>query len=127
MITADGTPKILDFGLASITRMSEETEFVTRPNAGISGTPAYLTPEQLLGKPADHRSDQFALGTVLYQCVKGVNPFLRETAPSTFAAILESSPPQGIPGQKVSPQSSIAALRRTRHGVTSKRQNSLPN
>ena len=94
MITADGTPKILDFGLASITRMSEETEFVTRPNAGISGTPAYLTPEQLLGKPADHRSDQFALGTVLYQCVKGVNPFLRETAPSTFAAILESSPPR---------------------------------
>jgi TolB-like protein len=64
---------------------------VTEPDAGASGTLGYLAPEQLLGKPSDHRSDQFAFGIVLFELAKGGNPFRRESGPQTIAATLESA------------------------------------
>src|SRR3954470_2773920 len=67
MITSEGTPKILDFGLARVAATgTDETQWVTEPDGGVGGTLGYLSPEQLLGKPADHRSDQFAFGVLLF-------------------------------------------------------------
>ncbi|HET9887031.1 MAG TPA: protein kinase, partial [bacterium] len=67
------------------------------------GTPAYMSPEQLHGLPADSRSDLFALGVVLYEMIGGKNPFRRDSAAGTLNAILSEEPPsldtkvQGIP------------------------------
>ena len=107
MITRDGYVKILDFGLAKL-RKSEDSTIVgadpTMTATGILvGTPAYMSPEQLHGLPADARSDLFALGVVLYEMIGGKNPFRRDSAAGTLNAILSEDPPllnakvQGIP------------------------------
>ena len=91
MITGDGTPKILDFGLARPPASeTDQTQTLTNANGQIVGTLGYMSREQLLSKGSDHRSDQFSLGVVLYEMAKGVNPFGRVTASQTIAAILET-------------------------------------
>jgi len=93
MITAEGVPKILDFGLARILpAASEQTASLTNADGTVTGTLSYMAPEQLLGRSSDHRADQFAFGTILYELLKGQNPFQRETGPQTIAAILETTP-----------------------------------
>ena len=89
--------KLLDFGLARPvdTPMGESrTLTVTMPGA-IVGTPHYLSPEQLLGEPADHRSDLFAAGAVLYEMLTGQPPFGAgsRTLAQVFHAILTDQPP----------------------------------
>ena len=70
LITAEGRAKIADFGIARM-RSSE-----TRTQTGIIlGSPKYISPEQVVGKRADHRSDIFSLGVILYQCLTGATPF----------------------------------------------------
>ncbi|MBD3872009.1 MAG: protein kinase, partial [Acidobacteria bacterium] len=59
----------------------------------IMGTPGYMAPEQVRGKTADHRSDIFALGCVLYELVVGKRAFGGDTTPDTMAAILKEEPP----------------------------------
>ena len=61
------------------------------------GTVGYMSPEQVLGKPLDARSDLFSLGAVLYEMLSGKRPFQKETAPETMAAILKEEPP-GLSG-----------------------------
>jgi hypothetical protein len=70
MITSEGLPKLMDFGLAGALRGSKLT-----PRGVIVGTPAYLPPEQALGKRSDARSDLYSLGCVLYEMVTGRPPF----------------------------------------------------
>jgi Tol biopolymer transport system component len=70
MISRHGA-KVLDFGLAKMTEGAEPT--ITRPFA-VMGTPAYMAPEQVGGRPADARSDLFALGLVLYEMTTGRLP-----------------------------------------------------
>jgi eukaryotic-like serine/threonine-protein kinase len=71
-ITGDGRVKILDFGLAKLMRPATEQQDQTRTASGvILGTPGYMSPEQVRGQSADHRSDIFALGTVLYEMLSG--------------------------------------------------------
>ena len=89
--------KLLDFGLARPvdTAMGElPTLTVTMPGA-IVGTPHYLSPEQLLGEPADRRSDLFAAGAVLYEMLTGQPPFGAgsRTLAQVFHAILTDQPP----------------------------------
>jgi len=72
MVTAEGAAKLLDFGLAK----SVAVEGATRTIEGaISGTPAYMAPEQIEGKPCDARSDVFSFGAVLYEMLAGTRAF----------------------------------------------------
>src|SRR5271154_2059345 len=79
--------KIVDFGLAHV---SQQTASKTH---GISGTVAYMSPEQTLGRTIDCRSDIWAAGIVILEMLTGRNPFNRETVPATVLAIL-NEPPQ---------------------------------
>jgi serine/threonine protein kinase len=101
-ITSDDRVKILDFGLAKLAQSGPEHQAQTQTASGMAlGTPAYMSPEQVRGHPADHRSDIFALGAVLYEMLAGQRPFLGETSVETMNAILKQDPAP-IPG--VSPQ-----------------------
>ena len=71
-ITSDDRVKILDFGLAKLAQSGPEHQAQTQTASGMAlGTPAYMSPEQVRGQPADHRSDIFALGAVLYEMLAG--------------------------------------------------------
>ena len=68
----------------------------------ILGTPAYMSPEQAQGKPADARSDVFSFGSVLYQMVTGRPAFEKDSPISTLAAVVEQEPrplPAGVPSE----------------------------
>ncbi|MFI5182381.1 MAG: serine/threonine-protein kinase, partial [Thermoanaerobaculia bacterium] len=98
-ITRDGFVKILDFGIAKL--VMPETEGVsqlptdmpqTTGSGVILGTVAYMSPEQATGRSVDARSDQFSLGTILYEMLAGRRPFDRETSAETLVAILREDP-----------------------------------
>jgi len=95
-LTADGRVKILDFGLASVhEEASADAETATITEAGtVMGTPGYMAPEQVKGKPADTRSDIFSLGCVIYEMASGHRAFRGETGVEVIANILKEEPPQ---------------------------------
>ncbi len=98
-LTNDGRVKILDFGLAKLTRPetpsdSDEAPTVqaeTEPGV-VMGTVGYMSPEQVRGKAADPRSDIFAFGAILYEMISGKRAFHGETAADTMSAILKEEP-----------------------------------
>jgi serine/threonine protein kinase len=102
MVTPEGRAKILDFGLAKQAAMAaaspDETLTVvqqTEPGM-IMGTVAYMSPEQARGKPADHRSDQFSFGLILYEMASGRKAFDKPEAVQVMSAILsEEAAPIG--------------------------------
>ena len=71
MFRSDGTPVILDFGIA---RILEATSAITRSGTSL-GTPRYMSPEQLNAKRVDGRSDIYSLGVVLYEMISGAPPY----------------------------------------------------
>ena len=98
VVTADGLVKILDFGLAR--RIPEEafagatmTEESLESAGTISGTLSYMAPEVLRGETADHRSDIWALGVVLYEAAAGRLPFRGRTSFEITSAILHEPAP----------------------------------
>jgi serine/threonine protein kinase len=99
-ITEDGRVKILDFGLAKLTRapLVEEADqrTATQPTeAGVvMGTVGYMSPEQVRGEGVDPRSDIFSLGAVLFEMLTGTRAFRRPSAAETMNAILKEDPPE---------------------------------
>lgn len=97
MLTPERHVKLLDFGIAR--RLAppagglDETSTATTLAGRLFGTLAYMSPEQIEGRPADAQSDIFAFGLVLYEMLTGAHPFPRETAAATASAILTQSAP----------------------------------
>jgi eukaryotic-like serine/threonine-protein kinase len=89
MKTPGGVVKILDFGLARMEGAG--TSGLTQAGV-IVGTPAYMSPEQVLGQRVDFRTDLFAFGVLLYELASGVNPFLAKTVSGTLARIVDDEP-----------------------------------
>ncbi|HWC65504.1 MAG TPA: protein kinase, partial [Thermoanaerobaculia bacterium] len=95
MISKDGFVKILDFGLAKLVETSDTnvSEIPTGTTPGmVMGTVGYMAPEQASGKPVDFRSDQFSLGTILYEMASGRRAFKRDTSAETLVAIIRDEP-----------------------------------
>jgi serine/threonine-protein kinase len=101
MIDADGTVKILDFGLAKA--MPEDSSRSTQANSPtltadytrpgvILGTAAYMSPEQARGRSLDKRTDIWSFGVLLFECLSGTALFRGETATDSMGAILHKDP-----------------------------------
>ena len=101
-VTRDGRVKILDFGLAKLMEPERPglpmTEVSTRTPGTepgvVMGTLGYMSPEQVRGQPADHRSDIFSFGAVLYEMLSGKRAFAGGSAADTMSAILREDPPE---------------------------------
>jgi len=95
MVSADGLVKVLDFGLAKVTRTAEPgaTQSMDLTSEGaVLGTPFYMSPEQAEGKAVDPRSDIFSFGVMLYEMATGRRPFTGDSQTAVLAAILRTDP-----------------------------------
>ena len=90
MLTADGVLKILDFGLARLIADAASSG-LTRAGAML-GTPHYMSPEQAMGQPADHRSDIFAVGLVMYELLTWQKAFTGDSPHVVMHRIAHDSP-----------------------------------
>ena len=98
LVTKDGRLKILDFGLAKLLPSHAQTETLdgvtaAETNAGmVLGTAGYMSPEQVRGEPANHLSDIFSFGSILYEMLSGQRAFKKNTNAETMTAILHEEP-----------------------------------
>jgi Tol biopolymer transport system component len=112
MLTKAGA-KLLDFGLAKMTRATTDAAVSSVPTQDVAltavgtilGTMQYMSPEQLQGRDADARSDIFAFGAVLYEMIAGRKAFEGSTPASVAGAILHTEPPAITTLQPMSPPS----------------------
>ena len=91
MLTGTGLVKIVDFGLAFVATAA------TASQTGTTGTVAYMSPEQAMGRSVDQRSDIWSLGVVLAEMLTGQNPFSGDNIPGIMYAILNEAP-RGVDG-----------------------------
>jgi eukaryotic-like serine/threonine-protein kinase len=88
MVPASGAVKITDFGIARMRSSSVQTQ-----TGMMMGSPKYMSPEQVIGKRADHRSDIFSLGVILYEMLSGAAPFTGESVNAVMYQIVNFVPP----------------------------------
>jgi serine/threonine-protein kinase len=91
LVTATGTIKLLDFGLATIA-MNVDGDLTRTTTSTVSGTAAYMSPEQAQGKRLDSRSDIFSFGAVLYEMLCGVRAFDGGSIADVLSAVLRDEP-----------------------------------
>jgi serine/threonine-protein kinase len=99
MVTPENMVKVLDFGIAKVvasstteTGATDSTEDLWTSSGSVLGTVGYMSPEQLRGRPVDNRSDIWAFGCCLYECLAGRQAFEGETPPERMAATMEREP-----------------------------------
>ena len=85
MITANGTVKIMDFGIAKAGGSMTST-------GQVLGTPNYMAPEQVKGRPLDGRSDLFSFGVILYEMLTGEKPFVGQNVTTIIYKIVNENP-----------------------------------
>ena len=130
MLAARDQVKMLDFGLAKVTRdqgrVVADAETSIRSVAGmIVGTVPYMSPEQVRGVELDARTDVFSFGVVLYELLSGKRPFQGTSTPELMAAILTADPPP-IGGNRAPITVSLQQLvRKTLHKDRSQRYQSM--
>jgi serine/threonine-protein kinase len=88
MVVANGPVKITDFGIARMRASADLTQ-----TGVMLGSPKYMSPEQVIGKRADHRSDLFSLGVILYEMLTGAAPFNGENITALMYQIVNFAPP----------------------------------
>lgn len=94
LVTDDGTPKLLDFGIAKVLSAQDPSETVITRTATRRLTPAYASPEQVRGEPVTAATDVYSLGVVLYELLTGRRPYqLKQRTPAEIErAICEQEP-----------------------------------
>src|SRR5580693_4929228 len=102
MIDAQGNVKIMDFGIA------RSMEAVTRLTGSMVGTPAYMAPEQVGGKPVDYRTDIYSLGLILYEIFTGTPAF---TADNSIAVALKQMREDPPPPHEIEPNIPVGTER----------------
>lgn len=107
MVTYEGVTKLLDFGIAKALGRSNRT------NIGmVKGTSGYMSPEQIRGEPLDGRSDIFALGVVLHECLTGMRLFHgKKPEDGMLAALKETVAPPSKLNSEVSPEVDAIVLK----------------
>jgi len=95
MLTADDTVKITDFGTAKILQFG-----TVQQTAHVMGTPSYMSPEQVKGRPVDGRSDIFSLGVMLYEMITGEKPFPGQNITTVIYKIVNEEP---VPPRQIDP------------------------
>jgi eukaryotic-like serine/threonine-protein kinase len=117
MVTSEGRVKVLDFGLAKDIR-TEAANDATLISAGrtqagmVMGTPAYMSPEQVSGRPLDHRSDIFSFGVVLHEMATGRRPFEGSSSAELISSILRDTPPTVTDARPELPSDLARVIRR---------------
>ena len=114
-LRADGTVKVLDFGLAKAIEPLSSSAAAAIANSAITspaaltgagmilGTAAYMSPEQAKGRPADRRTDVWAFGVVLYEMLTGERPFKGDGVSDTLASVLTKQPDWAALPEKTPP------------------------
>ena len=100
MLARDGTARIVDFGLARsdphapgmATAIGQAATVTASLDGAVSGTPAYMSPEQARGIAGDFRTDQFSFGALVYEMATGQHAFRRDTLADTLVAVLHDEP-----------------------------------
>ena len=95
MLTADDTVKVTDFGTAKILQFG-----TVQQTTHVMGTPSYMSPEQVKGRPVDGRSDIFSLGVLLYEVLTGEKPFPGQSITTVIYKIVNEDP---IPPRQLNP------------------------
>jgi serine/threonine-protein kinase len=109
-LTREGVIKILDFGLAMLTaRPSQDADLSQSPTVGtqpgvVLGTPGYMSPEQVRGRPVDHRTDLFGLGAILYEMLTGRRAFHGNSPAESMLAVLQEDPIARNTGSQIAPE-----------------------
>ncbi|MEO1245763.1 MAG: serine/threonine-protein kinase [Pseudomonadota bacterium] len=109
IVTADGTPKLLDFGIAKLLDDTEDPQ-LTRTGRQLH-TPAYAAPEQLMSGPITTATDVYALGVILYELLSGRRPFEVRRTPQEFRELVLADGP-------ARPSTAITQLPADTHGRT---------
>lgn len=110
LIDADSRPVLADFGLS---RVMEQISRMTAPQTAL-GTPEYMSPEQALGRDADHRSDLYSFGILAYQMLVGQTPFHANTPAATLMAhVHQPLPMPDTPGSLTIPAVSAVLVKAT--------------